>query len=64
VVNFAQTRGATERTLVVLEPSSQGSGDGVTIKVSLGSSIADERPQAMDETDALRTCRSEKAAGA
>jgi hypothetical protein len=62
VVNFVQTHSGTERTLVVIEPSSQGSGDGVTIKVSLGSSIADERPQATEETDALRTRRSEKAA--
>jgi hypothetical protein len=38
--------------------------DSVTIEVSLGRSIVNERPQATEEIDALKTRRSEKAAGA
>jgi putative lipoic acid-binding regulatory protein len=64
VINLVQTHSAIERTLVVIEPSSQGSRDGVTIKVSSAARSQMSDLKQRIETDALETRRSEKAARA
>jgi hypothetical protein len=62
-LGFATSNNSSLRLLAWERPSERVGRDAVTIKVSLGSSIANKRPQATGETDALKAAPFRKSCG-